>query len=34
MDGLKEMAVVARGEMEAVGVGFIPIVNYPINWTI
>ena len=34
MDRLKEMAVVARGEMEAVGVTFIPIVNYPVNWTI
>src|SRR6185312_10209457 len=34
MDGLKEMAVIARGEMEAVGVTFTPIVNYPVNWTI
>ncbi len=34
MGRLKEMAVVARGEMEALGVMFIPIVNYPINWTI
>ncbi|HSZ49084.1 MAG TPA: hypothetical protein VK823_27360 [Streptosporangiaceae bacterium] len=34
MDGLKEMAVVARGEMQAAGVTFIPIVNYPIRWTI
>jgi hypothetical protein len=34
MDQLKEMAVDARGEMDAVGVTFIPIVNYPINWTI
>jgi hypothetical protein len=34
MDTLKEMAVDARGEMEAVGVSFIPIVNYPVNWTI
>ena len=32
--GLKEMTVDARGEMEAVGVAFIPIVNYPVNWTI
>ncbi len=31
---LKEMTVDARGEMEAVGVAFIPIVNYPVNWTI
>ena len=34
MGHLKEMAVVARGEMEAVGVKFNPIVNYPIIWTI
>ena len=34
MGQLTEMTVVARGEMEAVGVAFIPIVNYPINWTI
>jgi hypothetical protein len=34
MDRLKEMAVVARGEMEAVGVTFTPIVNYPLSWTI
>jgi hypothetical protein len=34
LDQLKEMAVVARGEAEAVGVTFHPIVNYPINWTI
>jgi hypothetical protein len=34
MGQLKEMAVVARGEMEAVGVEFSPIVNYPIIWTI
>ena len=34
MDELTEMTVDARGEMEAVGVTFIPIVNYPINWTI
>jgi hypothetical protein len=34
MDRLKEMAVVARGEMEALGVTFIPIVNYRISWTI
>jgi hypothetical protein len=34
MDRLTEMTVEARGEMEAVGVAFIPIVNYPINWTI
>ena len=34
MGRLKEMAVVARGEMEAIGVAFKPIVNYPIIWTI
>ncbi len=34
MDRLREMTVDARGEMEAVGVAFIPIVNYPVNWTI
>src|ERR1700727_1457680 len=30
MGRLKEMTVDARGEMEAVGVAFTPIVNYPI----
>lgn len=34
LDHLKEMAVIARGEAEAVGATFQPIVNYPINWTI
>jgi hypothetical protein len=34
LDYLKEMVVDARGEAEAVGVRFHPIVNYPINWTI
>ena len=35
MNDLKEMAVVARGEMAAVGgMTFHPIVNYPITWTI
>lgn len=34
MDHLTEMTVTARGEMEAAGVTFIPIVNYPIDWTI
>jgi hypothetical protein len=35
LDHLKEMVVVARGEMEAIGVTFIrPVVNYPIDWTI
>src|ERR1700744_2386379 len=34
MDRLKEMTVDARGEMKAVGVEFVPIVNHPVNWTI
>jgi gamma-glutamylcyclotransferase (GGCT)/AIG2-like uncharacterized protein YtfP len=34
LDRLKEMTVDARGEAEAVGVTFHPIVNYPINWNI
>jgi hypothetical protein len=34
MNRLTEMTVQARGEMEAVGVTFTPIVNYPVNWTI
>jgi hypothetical protein len=34
MGRLKEMTVTAREEMVAVGVSFIPIVNYPVNWTI
>jgi hypothetical protein len=34
MGELKEMTVDARGEMLAVGVTFIPIVNYPIGWSI
>ena len=31
---LKEMIVDARQDAEKVGVTFIPIVNYPIGWTI
>ncbi len=34
MGHLKEMIVDARGDADAVGVTFIPIVNYPIAWTI
>ena len=34
LDHLTEMIVTARGEAEAVGVTFTPIVNYPIGWTI
>jgi len=31
---LKEMVVVARAEMESVGVTFTPIATYPVSWTI
>jgi hypothetical protein len=34
MGRLKEMTVDARGEMQAAGVTFTPIVNYPVDWTI
>ncbi len=34
MGQLKEMIVNARADAEAVGVQFIPIVNYPIDWRI
>ena len=34
LDQLTEMIIDARGEAEAVGVTFTPIVSYPINWTI
>lgn len=34
LNRLKEMIVDARRDAEAVGVTFIPIVNYPISWTI
>ncbi len=34
LNHLKEMVVVARAEMEAVGVTFTPVVTYPIRWTI
>ena len=33
MDRLKEMVVDGRRDMEAVGVTFTPIFNYPIDWT-
>jgi hypothetical protein len=33
LDRLKEMVVDARGEAEAAGVTFHPIINYPVNWT-
>jgi hypothetical protein len=34
MGQLKEMTDAARVEMEAVGVTFTPIIDYPISWTI
>jgi hypothetical protein len=34
MGRLTEMTVDSRAEMVALGVTFIPIVNYPVNWTI
>lgn len=34
LNDLKEMVVVARGEMEAVGVSFTPIATYSVSWTI
>jgi hypothetical protein len=34
LDHLMEMTVDARGEAEAVGVAFTPIVNYPVGWTV
>jgi hypothetical protein len=32
MGGLREMIVDARRDSEAVGVSFVPIINYPIAW--
>ena len=34
MGRLKEMIVDARKDAEAVGVAFVPIVNYPISWNV
>ena len=34
LNHLKEMVVIARGEMEAVGVAFTPISTYPVGWTL
>jgi hypothetical protein len=34
MSRLKEMIVDARHDAEKAGVAFIPIVNYPVDWTI
>jgi hypothetical protein len=34
LNQLKEMIVDARGEAEAAGVAFTPILDYPIGWTI
>jgi hypothetical protein len=34
LNQLKEMIVDARGEAEAAGVAFTPILDYPVGWTI
>jgi hypothetical protein len=34
LNTLKEMVVIARGEMEELGVSFTPITTYPVSWTI
>ena len=34
LNTLKEMVVIARGEMEGVGVTFSPIATYPVGWTL
>jgi hypothetical protein len=34
MSRLKEMIVDARQDAEKAGATFVPIVNYPIDWTI
>jgi hypothetical protein len=34
MGHLKEMIVDARRDADAVGVSFVPIINYPIAWSI
>lgn len=34
LNHLREMVLVARGEMETVGVTFSPIVTYPVGWTL
>jgi hypothetical protein len=34
LNHLKEMVVVARAEMESVGVKFTPIATYHVRWTI
>jgi len=34
MGSLKEMTVNARGEAEALGCRFTPILNYPVAWNI
>ena len=34
MAELREMTINARRDAEAVGVSFVPIVNYPIDWRI
>lgn len=34
MGQLPEMIVDARGELEALGAKFVPILDYPISWTV
>lgn len=34
LNQLKEMIVTARGEADAAGVQFTPIIDYPIDWSI
>ena len=34
MSHLKEMILDARKDAEAVGIEFVPIVNYPITWNV
>jgi hypothetical protein len=34
MSRLREMIVNARTDAEAVGVTFVPMVNYPVSWTV
>jgi hypothetical protein len=34
MSRLREMIVNARNDAEAVGVTFVPIVNYPVSWAV
>jgi len=34
LNHLKEMVVIARGELEKVGVTFTPVVTYRMSWTL